>query len=253
MNNLKKYNKEKNFRCLLFKGSVYDSLNDDEESEQEIDEEFCYLEPDSTFLYILDTIILISSLIILLYLPYYLSKNLYFCQNIYDINTIIFYFIDIVYIIDLIINFFRSYYNFDEYLVKQNILICIHYFKTWLIFDLISAIPFFSLLKSKENKCIGSNIYNDKQLNNNGKHSHFYNTNPHNIHYLLVLIKVIKTLKIFKKNLAVRKIGNILYGSDFLSDWGNVLLYSFFLFSFLNFSACFFIFIRRNSFNMDIF
>ena len=240
-------NKEKNFRCLLFKGNVYDSLNDDEESEIEIDEYLCYFEPNSKFLYVLDSIMFISSLIVLLYLPFHLAKNLYFCQNIFDVNTIIFYLIDFFYIIDLIISFYRSYYNFDEYLVKQNLLICINYFKTWFLLDLISAIPIFSIFKSLESKCLEDNIY--KEIN----HSHYYNTNPHNIHYLLALIKVIKTLKIIKKNITVHKIGNFLCGSEFLTDWGNVILYSFFLLSFLNFSSCFFIFIGRNSFNSWIF
>ena len=252
LKHFEKQNKEKNFRCLLFKGNVYDSLNDDEESEEEIDEYFCYFEPNSKYLYILDSIIFISSLIILLYLPIYLAKNLYFCQNIFDVNIIIFYLIDFLYIIDLIISFYRSYYNFDEYLVKQNFLICIHYFKTWFLLDLISAIPVFSILKSFESKCLGNNIYEDIYFNN-GKHSHYYNTNPHNIHYLFLLIKVIKTLKIIKKNITVRKIGTFLCGSEFLTDWGNVILYSFFLLSFLNLSSCFFIFIGRNSLNSWIF
>ena len=252
LKHFEKQNKEKNFRCLLFKGNVYDSLNDDEESEIEIDEYFCYFEPNSKFLYVIDSIMFISSLIILLYLPFYLAKNLYFCQNIFDINSIMFYLIDFFYIIDLAISFYRSYYNFDEYLVKQNLLICINYFKTWFLLDLISAIPIFSILKSMESKCIGINIYKDIQLNN-GNHSHYYNTNPHNIHYLLVLIKVIKTLKIIKKNIAVHKIGTFLCGSDFLTDWGNVILYSFFLLSFLNLSSCLFIFIGRNSFHSWIY
>ena len=253
LNHFQKYKKEKDYRCLLFKGNVYDSLNDEEESEEEIEDYYCYLEPDSTFLYIFDSIIFLSSLIILLYLPYYLAKNLYFCQNIFDGNTLIFYFIDILFILDLIINFYRSYYNFDEYLVKQNFLISINYFKTWFLFDLITSIPIFSIIKSLENNCIMNNIYKDTNLNNNGIHSHYYNANPNKIHYLLILIKLIKTFKIFKTNISVRKIGKILYGSEFLTDWGNVLLYSFFLLSFLNLSSCFYIFIGRNSLHGWIF
>ena len=197
----------------------------------------------------LDGIILFCSLIILLYFPYYLSKNLYYCQNIFEISTIIFYIIDFIYIFDLIINFYRSYYNYDEYLVKSNIYICINYFKTWLLLDFMCSIPTFTILKSLENKCIGKSIYKDNQINNNGYHSHYYNTNPYNIHYLFSLIKVIKTLKIFKKNITLLKIGKILCGSEFLTDWGNVILYSFFLLSFLNLSACIYIFIGRNSLN----
>ena len=248
INHFQKCSKEKSYRCLLFKGTVYDSLNDDEETEEEIDDYYCYFEPDSTFLYILDFIIFISTLIVLIYLPYYLSKSLYFCYNIFDLNTFIFYLVDFNYIIDLIISFYRSYYDFDEYLVKDNIYICIHYFKTWFIWDLICAIPIYTILKSLENKCLGENIYIDNRLNNNGIHSHYYNTNNSNMHYLLLLISI-KTMKIFKDNLTLRKIGHILYGSDFLSDWGNVLLYSFFLISFLNIGSCLFIFIGRNSIN----
>jgi sulfur transfer protein SufE len=47
----KTFNKEKKFRCLLSKGYVYDSLDDEEESDQE-DINNCYLEPNSIFLYI---------------------------------------------------------------------------------------------------------------------------------------------------------------------------------------------------------
>ena len=253
INHFQKVSKEKNYRCLLFKGTVYDSLNDDEETEEEIDDYYCYLEPDSTFLYILDCITFISTLIVLIYLPYYLAKSLYFCYNIFDINTFIFYLIDFNYIVDLIISFYRSYFDFDEYLVKDNIYICIHYFKTWFILDLICAIPVYTIFKSLENKCLGENIYIDKQLNNNGIHSHYYNSNNNNIHYLLLLIKSIKTFKVFNNNITIRKIGHILYGSDFLSDWGNVLLYSFFLISFLNLGSCLFIFIGRNSVNNWIF
>ena len=137
LSNLSKtFNKEKKFRCLLSKGYVYDSLDDEEESDQE-DINNCYLEPNSKFLYIIDTITLISSFIILFYLPIYLSKRLFFCQEFKDNIAIIFYFIDLNYIIDLIINFYRSYYNFEEILVKKNILIFIHYFKTWLFLDLL--------------------------------------------------------------------------------------------------------------------
>ena len=253
LNHFQNYKKESDFRWLLFKGNVYDSLNDEEESEEEIEDYYCFFEPDSIFLYIFDSIIFLSSLIILIYLPYYLAKNLYFCQNIFDANTLIFYFIDILYILDLIINFYRSYYNFDEYLVKQNFLISINYLKTWFLFDLITSIPIFTIIKSLENNCIENNIYKDTNLNNNGIHSHYYNTNPNKIHYLLILIKFIKTFKIFKTNIAVHKIGKILCGSEFLTDWGNVILYSFFLLSFLNLSSCFYIFIGRNSLHGWIF
>ena len=185
----KVYNKEKKYRCLLAKGYVYDSLDDEEISDEE-DINNCYLEPNAIFLYILDSITLISSFIILLYLPIYLSKKLYFCRDYNDNNTIIFYFIDFIYIVDLIVNFYRAYYNFEEILNKKNIHICTHYFKTWLFFDLISSFPIYTLLKITENKCFGESYYDDFKLKNNGKHSHYYNINLYNFHYILLLIKI---------------------------------------------------------------
>ena len=221
--------KEKKYRCLLYKGYVYDSLDDEEESdEEEINN--CYLNPKTKFLYILDSITLISSFIILFYLPIYLSKRLFFCQDLTNKNEIIFYFIDVIYIIDLILNFFRSYYNFDEILVKKNVQIFIHYFKTWLFLDIISSIPIYTIIKKYENKCIGDNYYNDFKLNNNGQHSHYYNINLNNIHYILLLIKVIKTFKIFKNNIAINIIKKLYRKIDLIDNWANVLYYVLFFF-----------------------
>ena len=250
--NMKQFNKEMNYRFLIIKGHVYDSLDDDEESDQE-DIYTCYFEPYSKYLYILDTITFISSLIILVYFPIYLAKEKYFCNKINDINNIIFYFIDIIYIIDLIINFYRSYYNYDEILIKSKIFISIHYLKTWLTLDLISSIPLFSIIKYKEINCIDINIYKDSKLYNNRNHSPYYNSNPHNIHYLFMLIKIIKTFKAFSQNLSASKIQEIIYNIDFFFSWGDVFLDIFYFFAFLNLAACFFIFIGRNSDNNWIF
>ena len=241
----KTFPQEKNYRLLLYKGNVYDSLDDEEINDDEDINNF-YLEPNSLFLYILDAITLISSLIILFYLPIFLAKKLYFCRNLNDINTIIFYSIDIIYIFDLIINFYRAYYNFDEILIKKNILICLHYLKTWFIFDMISSIPVYTILNSKESKCINKNNYYDNKLNNNGIHSIHYNVNLNNIHYIFLFLKVIKTFKIFKKNIAMEKILSFFNENDYFSRWGDVFSYTFYFFSFLNISSCIFIFIGRN-------
>ena len=252
INSIKSFHKEKRYRCLLSKGFVYDSLDDEEESDEE-DINKCYISPNNKFLYFFDSLILISSLIILFYLPVYLSHKLFFCQNLSNKNTIIFYFIDFIYIIDLFLNFYRSYYNFEEVLVKKNILIFINYLKTWLFFDLISSFPVYTLLNTFESKCIEDSYYNDNNLNNNGNHSHYYNVNLNKIHYILLLIKVIKTLKVFKKNIALNKIRIFFYERDFLNKWGNVLLYALSFFCFLNFTASIFIFLGRNIINSWIF
>jgi len=244
---MKQFHKENKYRTLLNKGHVYDSLDDDEESDEE-DINIWYLEPDSIILYILDSITFISSLIIMIYFPICLAKRKFFCQYL-NKEEFIFYSIDMIYIVDLIINFYRSYYNYNEILIKKNILICIHYFKTWLLLDLISAIPFYSIIKANEAKCIGDNVYKDYKLNNNGKHSNYYNTNIQNVHYLITFLKILKSIKTFKYNLAAKKIKKNILDMDCLNDWGSVILYTFFFFTFLNFGACCFIIIGRNTIN----
>ena len=246
------YNKEKKYRMLLEKAAVYDSLDDEEIYDKCINDNF-YFEPDSTFLYFLDSIIFIFSLIVLIYLPMYLAKTLYFCKNITDINSIIFYIIDLSYIFDLIINFYRSYYNFDENLITDKNRIFLHYLKTWFLLDFISSLPYYFFLRFKENQCVGSKIYYDPNINNNGIHSSYYNINPYNMHYLIMLIKVFKSFKTFKKNIAVERIENYFLEHDFFNEWIEIFLYLFFFFVFLNFCSCFYIFLGRNTLDSWIF
>ena len=78
--NMKHYHKEHKYRTLLSKGHVYDSLDDDEESDEE-DINKCYFEPDSIFLYILDSLTFISSLIMMIYFPICLAKKNFFVKT----------------------------------------------------------------------------------------------------------------------------------------------------------------------------
>lgn len=247
-----RYNKESKFRILFIKGHVYDSLDDDEESDEE-DIDYCYFEPNSRFVFILDCITFASALIMLLYYPICLAKNKYFCLNVRKKDSILFHVIDIIYIFDLIINFYKAYYNYNDILIKKNILIFIHYCKTWFLLDLISAIPIYTIIKSNESKCLNDTIYFDYKFNYIIKHSQNYDTNLYRMHYLLSFLKVIKIFKVFKNNIAAKKFKKKINHIDFFYDWGNVFLYAFFFVCFLNFGACFFIFLGRNSSNNWIF
>ena len=245
--NMGQYYKENNFRKLMEKGHVYDSLDDEEESDEE-DIDNCYIDPNNKILRIIDGIIFASSLIILLYFPIYLAKKKFFCKNPMSID-IIFYLIDYMFIIDFIIYFYRAYYNYNEELIKKNILIFIHYIKTWFLLDLICAIPFYSIFISNQSKCLYNGIYNDSKLNNHGIHSNHYNIKLNNMHFLFTFLKALKIFKVFKNNIALKKIKGKLKYIDFIYDWGNVFFYTFFFFSFLNFGACLFIFVGRNTSN----
>ena len=227
-------------RFFTLKGNIYDSLDDEEIIDEEIVENF-FFEPDSTFLYFFDSIIMISSFIILIYLPLFIAENISFCHSFLNINNIIFYFIDFMFIIDVIISFFRAYYNFDEILVRKSNDMCIHYLKTWFFFDLITSVPVFSLIKFLNNKCTNEG--------NSLLFSHYYNINLNNLHYLFTFGKVIKIFKVFKSNISVQKLSKILNQIEFISDWGNVYIFLLFLLFSINLSACIFIFIGRNTYH----
>ena len=210
-------NKEKN-RIFTLKGNVYDSLDDDEIIEEIVDNPF--FTPDSDFLLIFDTIVMISSFIILLYFPFYLAKNISFNDSIFNFNNILFYFIDFIYILDFVLEFFIAFYNFDEILVRDSYEIFKHYLNGWLLFDLITSVPVFSLITIFENK----NIVNKYMF------SHYYNTNINQLQYLFSFFKVIKTFKVFSSNNSLTKLGKILNENEFINDWGNAFLFLFYLF-----------------------
>ena len=230
-------NDKEQYRFLNLKGNVYDSLDDEEVIEEIFDS--LLLTPESDFLIFFDTIIMISSFIILTYLPLYLAKNISFCHTTMEFNEIIFFIIDFIYIIDFILGFFRAYYNFDEILVKNSIKILNNYLNSWFFFDLITSIPIFTLMKFFQTKCTFENDY---------LHSFLYNKNLNNLYHLLVLLKVIKTFKVFNSNLSLDKIANALNENEFIYDWGNVFLFLFFFIASINFSACLYVFIGRNTY-----
>lgn len=62
--------------------------------------------------------------------------------------SIFFYTIDGIFAVDLIVWFFTSYQNDKKQEVLSHKLIAINYLKTWFFIDLISIIPFDSILSS---------------------------------------------------------------------------------------------------------
>ena len=182
---------------------------------------------------------MISSVILLIYFPLYLAKNMYFCRSYMSINNLLFHSIDIIYTIDLILGFFRAFYNFDEILVRNSNKICQHYLDTWFFLDLIASIPIFSIIKFFEKACTKELEY---------MHSKHYNINLNNLHFIFAFLKVVKIYKVFKNNLSFKKLYRFLKENEFIHDWGNVLLFFFFFFSSINFSACLFIFVGRNTY-----
>ena len=126
------------YRKLFLNKKVYDSLDDEEiDDEEEINN--IYLSPNSITVYFIDFLVLISSIYESFYLPFSIAYNAHNCRYIFfTLESIIFYFIDLLYIVDLISGFFRAYYDFEEYLIRNNLSICI---------TLIILISFFKNIK----------------------------------------------------------------------------------------------------------
>ena len=218
------------YRNLVHKGNIYDSL-DDEELEDEEDISRFYIDPNSIFCFTFDLIIFIINIITFFELPLYLAMNLNFCKaqkfSMHDtINSLT----ELLNILDFFFGFFRAYYNWEEQLVKKNGAIAKRYLLGWFLFDLISAIPVYTLLKSQEPIC------DDKYITS------YYNVTLDNFHYLFLCNRLLKMLKIFGDNQAWKIISNKL--SDFWSLIFNICL----ILLGLNYTACLYIFIARNSY-----
>ena len=218
------------FRKIIHKGPIYDSLDDEElEDEEEINR--FYLDPNSYFCFYFDLILFIINIITFIEIPLYLAMNLNFCRNHrYSFDDIVNMTNELINILDFIFGFFRAFYNWDEQLIKKNDIIIKKYLLSWCLFDLISAFPVYSLIKIFEPLC------------DNISKSLYYNYILDNTYYLLICNRLFKLLKIFSKNQAWKYISNKL--SDFLG-----LIFSICLIIFaLNYTACLYIFIARNSY-----
>ena len=236
-----KYNKEK-FRFLQHTGYVYDSL-DDEEIEDAIDINYYYINPDSIFIYIFDSIIAILSFYCLYYFPFYLAHDSFSNSSIFNIKIILFFIIDFFYIIDLIISFFRAYYNYDEILIKNILDMSCNYINNWFFLDFLSAIPFYFIIFLLEKK--GRNI----GFSRNVFSLAYFGVKIYKFHYLLILNKLLKIFKCFSNNnRALSKIIQFLFRNDRIEEKSGIFLVIFILLSASNFGTCIFIFIGRNSY-----
>ena len=225
--------KNEKYRKLNKVKGVFDSF-DDEEYEDEIDIDY-YISPSSYYIKIFDSLIFISSIFYLIFIPYYFSVNKIFSTN-YKYFNILLFFIDFIYILDFIINFFRAYHNFEEKLVRKAKYILIHYLKTWFLFDFIQAIPFYSILKYIERKTIASSLDSSSSKG----------INP--FLYILILMKIIKLYKMVKESNAITSLIEILSKNEFFDNYGYFIFSIFFSLCFLNLCACLFIFIGNNSY-----
>ena len=224
---------QQKYRKLFMIKKVYDSLDDEELGDEEDINPF-YISPNSITVYFIDSLVFISSFLELLYLPVFLGYKKYFCREFFSFDSILFYTFDFIYIIDLITGFFRGYYNFEENLIKNNIDICMNYLKGWFFIDLLEAIPLYTIFNLNERKCDGSAVHN------------LYIGDFVNVHYSLLIIKILKIFKIFNYNKAYDKTIDFLNRSDFFSNWNGVFFTLLVTLSLTHFCSCFLVYLGRN-------
>ena len=235
--------KEK-FRILTHKKLVYDSLDDEELIEDAVIDNF-YFNPKSNLVIIIDTLVLIFTFWSILYKPLYIVLNNCDIQN--TITSITFdnissLFMDILFIADLIINFFKAYYNFDEQLITKSNQIFLHYLKGYFAIDLISAIPYYSIIKF-----IALNRYLKYGAATNC--SHFYNHKISDAFQIIELLKLIKIIKcISRTNVATNYIISILNALSFFENWSYLIFNICFSFLLLHLTACIHIFISSTAY-----
>ena len=232
------------FRILTQKKLVYDSLDDEELAEDAVFDNF-YLNPDDKIIYLIDGIILFLTFWGMIYFPLNLVlNNCDIKDTISSLNfeNIAYIFIDLLFICDLIINFFKSFYNFDEQLVTKSEKIFIHYIKGYFIIDLISAIPYYSIIKIIAYK-------NHKNMIMPVKCTKYYNHEINDTHQMLLLLKLIKLIKcISNNNIVSNYISNELNEIPFFENWSFLLSNILILLLVLHLTACMHIFVASTTF-----
>ena len=229
------------YRKLMNKGLIYDSFDDEEEFEDQINKDF-YIMPNSIFIIILDILIAFHIFYYITYNPYYIaSETKFIFSNILSFNEIYHFFMDIIFILDFLIQFVRAYYDFDENLITNNRKIIFHYLTSWFFIDLITMIPIFTIIKlfyEKEKYIEGYDFICN------------YSCQLDNLIYLLCYVKLLKFIKVFERNQnqLVSFIWSKLSNTSFIDNWGAIIFQVSLAIFCLHITACFHIIIGRNSY-----
>ena len=232
------------FRILTQKKLVYDSLDDEEMVEDAVFDNF-YLYPENKIIYIIDALILFSTFWSMIYKPLNLVLNN--CDikdtiNSFNFENITNIFIDLLFVCDLIINFFKSFYNFDEQLITKSEKIFLHYIKGYFIIDLISAIPYYSMIKIISYK-------NHQNMIMPINCTKYYNHVINDKYQMIELLKLVKLIKcISSNNIVSNYITGELNEISFFEDWSFLLSNIFILLLVFHLTACIHIFVSSTTF-----
>ena len=214
--------------------NLYDSFGEDE-SDKDKEQGNYGLNPRSIFMDVYDIFLLISTYFCLFFMPYQLAtKNLIINRERYFVFFMI-CFSEVIFIIDLIFGFFRWFYNNEFILVSESYMIVTNYLYGNFIFDLIMAIPFYTLLRYKDK---AENIYDAK-----------YNEK----YFLLKILVCFKAFKILKLNKVKNNRVTYFFNTRFSRNYYFERIYQVFNFaiiilSMFNLIICFHIYIAELSY-----
>lgn len=214
---------------------VYDSISDEEDSDEEV-VETTYIEPSSNIRLSYDCILFILELYSMFYIPFSLAFGLN--ENI-KINGVFIFnvIIDCVFFFDIIMSFFTAYYDFDEQLVTEIKLIAVHYLHTWFALDFITGIPLNSFLDLYRYLCQNSLFtISTEQI---------FTSNSYTLINLLKLLRLLKAFKVFMSNSFSAKMHQFI--KDYmLGKWLRLYVTLFIFVCFIHLFASIFIFCGLN-------
>ena len=217
-----KVKQQDKYRILNRKKELYDSLDDEEIKEVVYG---FYLSPDSWYIRFFDFSFLIISVSYSFIVPFLLSNNYFIKHDNSSLNHYLII-IDIFYMLDCLINFFKAYKKYDEHLVMRKRKIICHYFKTWFVADFLQAIPFYTIFMF--------NIFS-------------FNLFLNNKFPIILLLKIIKTYKMFYYNSTMKYLSEILSSIELADNYGSFILIVFIMVIILNMVTCVFIFLGNIS------
>ena len=227
------------FRKLNRIKNLYDSNDDDESEEEKVDD--YVINPETKIIRIYDFLIIVFFLYHFNHSTISLCQERCFCPPNKKItfSDVLLFMNDILCIIDLFISFFRAYYNFEYKLIKSYHLILIHFLKYDFVFDLLSAIPIYSISKYV---CL------------NGNYIQCFKYDMPGNFIFLKLCSVLKSLKIHKivnhkKNQAMEKFFELISDSYTVEKAVNILMHTLIYIGILHCFVCIHIFLGNNSYS----
>ena len=155
--------------------------DDSEENSQIINSRNISFSPNSNYILLFDILIIIANLYSLIFIPLSIAKDKNILKKDSNAEEIFKYLNDVIYLFDFLISLVRGYYNYEMEIVRNNKKILLHYLKKDFFTDFIEAIPFYCLLKL---------FYRKEQV--------FYNYYSDRKTFLLKLLFILKSFKIFK-------------------------------------------------------